>query len=283
MLINQVLFPVSTPERFDGNQVELTGLVTKIWARSTGDVFARLSVGEISQDEGNYEPTTFDAHLTLQLPNGQVNGQDISLLKGDLLHVTGYLRDITQWETLRDFLLKARQVSLLERVPELSQALDAQVKRMVTCVIPECLEVLNVKENPITLQSTARLEGNVARIWEYGGHLFVRLAVYDHHSFGTGTPGNHGRERRIPHYVTVQFTNEQVDGRSVNLKIKDRIRVYGNLGSRVYSENLRSFLLSAHKADVLAILSDGQAPDEVWIAYVQTCLVAHKLILYTKR
>ena len=96
-------------------------------------------------------------------------------------------------------------------------------------------------------------------------------------------PGNHGRERRIPHYVTVQFTNEQVDGRGVNLKIKDRIRVYGTLGSRVYSENLRSFLLSAHKADVLAILSDGQAPDEVWIAYVQTCLVAHKLIQYTKR
>ena len=283
MLINQVLFPVSTPERFDGNQVELTGLVTKIWARSSGDVFARLSIGEATQEEGNSKPGMLDARLTLQLPNGQVNGQDISLLKGDVLHVTGYLRDMTQWETLRDFLLKARQVSLLERVPELSQALDAQVKRMVTCVIPECLEVLNVKENPITLQSTARLEGNVARIWEYGGHLFVRLAVYDHRSLGTGMPGNHGRERRIPHYVTVQFTHEQVDGRGVNLKTKDRIRVFGTLGSRVYSENLRSFLLSAHKADVLAILSDGQAPDEVWIAYVQTCLVAHKLILYTKR
>jgi hypothetical protein len=283
MLINQVVFPPTTPERFDGNQVELTGLVTKIWARSTGDVFARLSIGEASQNEGITEPGTLDARLTLQLPNGQVNGQDISLLKGDILHVSGYLRDITQWETLRDFLLKARQVSLLERIPELSQALDAQVKRMLTCVIPETLEVLNVKENPITLQSTARLEGNVARIWEYGGHLFARLAVYDHRSLGTGTPGNHGRERRIPHYVTVQFTHEQVDGRGVNLKTKDRIRVFGTLGSRVYSENLRSFLLSAHKADVLAILSDGQAPDEVWIAYVQTCLVAHKLILYTKR
>ena len=55
MLINQVVFPVTTPERFDGNQVELTGLVTKIWARSTGDVFARLSIGEASQEEGNSE------------------------------------------------------------------------------------------------------------------------------------------------------------------------------------------------------------------------------------
>jgi len=283
MFINQVVFPATTPERFDGNQVELTGLVTKIWARSTGDVFVRLSIGEVSQDEGSSEPGTLDARLTLQLPNGQVNGQDISLLKGDVLHVNGYLSDITQWETLRDFLLKARQISLLERIPELSQGLDAQVKRMLTCVIPETLEVMHEKASPITLQSTARMEGVVARIWEYGGHLFVRLAVYDHHSFGTGTPGNHGRERRIPNYVTVQFTNEQVDGRGVNLKIKDRIRVYGILGSRVYSENLRSFLLSAHKADVLAILSDGQAPDEVWIAYVQTCLVAHKMIQYTKR
>jgi hypothetical protein len=261
MLINQVIFPATTPERFDGNQVELTGLVTKIWARSTGDVFARISIGEASPDEGISEPGMFDARLTLQLPNGQVNGQDISLLKGDLLHITGDLRDITQWETLRDFLLKARQVSLLERIPELSQALDAQVKRMVTCVIPETLEVLNVKASPITLQSTARLEGIVARIWEYSGHLFVRLAVYDRHS----------------------FTNEQVDGRGVNLKTKDRIRIFGTLGSRVYSENLRSFLLSAHKADVLAILSDGQTPDEVWIAYVQTCLVAHKMIQFTKR
>jgi hypothetical protein len=34
---------------------------------------------------------------------------------------------------------------------------------------------------------------------------------------------------------------------------------------------------------VLANLSDGQAPDEVWTAYVQTCLIAQKMIQYTKR
>ena len=283
MLINQVVFPVTTPERFDGNQVELTGLVTKIWARSTGDVFARISIGEASPEEGISEPGAFDARLTLQLPNGQVNGQDISLLKGDALRVTGYLSDITQGETLRDFLLKARQTGLVERIPELAPAMGAQVKRMLTCVIPETLEVLNVKVSQLTLQSAARIEGVVARVWEYGGHLFVRLAVYDLHTSITNAPGNNGRARRIPHYVTVQFTNEQVDGRGVNLKRQDRIRIFGTLGSRIYSENLRSFLLSAHKADLLANLSDGQAPDEVWTAYVQTCLVAQKMIQYTKR
>jgi hypothetical protein len=284
MSISPSVSPLTTSERFDANQVEIYGLVTKIWARSSGDVFARVTIGEISEpDEDNLEARSLDSRLTLQLPMGQVNGQDISLFKGDALHLTGYLSDLTQWETLRDFLLKARQVSLSERIPELAPALGAQVKRILTCVIPENLEILDPKIGQITLQSTARLEGVVARVWEYGGHLFTRLAVYDQHTLTSHMPGNHGRERRIPHYVTVQFTNEQVDGRGVNLKPKDRIRVSGTLGCRVYSENLRTFLISAHKADVLAHLSDGQAPDEVWTAYVQTCLVAHKLIQYTKR
>ena len=284
MLITPSVFTATTPERFDGNQVEFTGLVTKIWARSTGDVFARIIIGEVTdEEEENPEPRMIDARLTLQLPDGQVKGQDISLLKGDVLHVTGYLSDLTQWETMRDFLLKARQTSLIERIPELAPAMDSQVKRIVTCVIPETLEVKNTKVGQFTAQSTARLEGVVARVWEYGGHLFTRLAVYDRHTLITDAPGNNGRKRRIPHYITVQFANEQVDGRGVNLKRQDRIRVSGILGSRVYSENLRTFLLSAHKADVLANLSDGQAPDEVWTAYVQTCLVAQTLIQYTKR
>ena len=290
MLTTPTVFPVTTPEHFDGNLVEFTGLVTKIWARASGDVFARIAIGEPPDDEeDNPEPHVIDARLTLRLPNGQINGQDISLLKGDRLHVTGYLSDITQWETLRDFLLKARQAGLVERIPELASVMDAQVKRMVTCVIPEKMEVLapqraaEANSSPFPAQSAARLEGVVARVWEYGGHLFARVAVYDRYTVTTATPGNNGRERRIPHYVTVQFLNEQVDGRGVNLKPKDRIRVSGILGSRVYSENLRSFLLSAHKADVLATLSDGQAPDDVWTAYVQTCLVAQKMIQYTKR
>jgi hypothetical protein len=289
MLTTPAVLPVTTPERFDGNQVEFTGLVTKIWARSNGDafandIFARIAIGETPDDEDdNPEPRAIDARLTLQLPNGQVKGQDVSLLKGDMLHVSGYLSDITQWETLRDFLLKARQINLVERIPELAPAMDAHVKRMVTCVIPETLDVIPTKPGQSPAQSTARLEGVVARVWEYGGHLFARVAVYDRNTLVTAAPGNNGRERRIPHYVTVQFLNEQVDGRGVNLKPKDRIRVSGILGSRVYSENLRSFLLSAHKADVLAILSDGQAPDDVWTAYVQTCLVAQKMIQYTKR
>jgi hypothetical protein len=162
---------------------------------------------------------------------------------------------------------------------------------MVACVIPETLGVLHQKvcfKKMSTAGWRSPLKAPLdwkawCQVWEYGGHLFARVAVYDRHTLTTTTPGNNGRERRVPHYVTVQFLNEQVDGRGVNLKPKDRIRVSGILGSRVYSENLRSFLLSAHKADVLATLSDGQAPDDVWRAYVQTCLVAQKMIQYTKR
>lgn len=279
MLTNSPTVPISTPERFDGNQVEFTGIVTKIWSRSNGDVYARVAFGDPAADE---EDDT-SPRLTLKLTNGQVNGQDVSLLKGDVLHVTGYLSDTTQWETLRDFLLKAREPDLIEKIPELAAASEAQVKRVITCVTAEALEVLPIKSTELPAQNIARLEGVVARVWEFGGHLFARIAVYDRHTSVTPQPGNNGRARRIPHYVTVQFPHEQVDGRGVNIKQKDRIRVSGGLGSRIYSENLRSFLLNAQKGDVLANLSDGQAPDEVWTAYVQTCLVAQKLIQYTKR
>ena len=281
---NLVAFPPTTPERFDCNQVELVGFVTKIWARSSGDIFARLAIGEDSGDEKDPpESSAVDARLTLLLPGGQVNGKDISLIKGDAIQVSGYLNDIPQWDTLGDFLLKARQLSLIERVPELVAATDARVKRILTCVIPESLEVKVSRTAQVIPRSLARLEGVVARVWEYGGHLFARLAVYDQHTLTTNMPGNNGRLRRTPHYVTVQFTDEQVDGRVVKIRSKDRIRVTGTLGSRVYSENLRTFLISAHKADVLANLSDGQAPDDAWTVYVQTCLVAQQMIQYTRR
>jgi hypothetical protein len=278
------VFPHTTPERFDVNQVELVGLVTKLWARSTGDVFARISVGEIPEPgDDHLKDRSFDSRLTLLLPAGLVAGRDISLLKGDVLHIQGYLSDLTLWESLREFLLKARQSGLFERIPELAPAMGVQVKRMTTCVIPESLEVFDPKAIHPNLYSLARLEGVVARVWVYGGHCFTRLAVYDQHTHLTGLPGNHGRRRRIPHYLTVQFPHEKVDGRSPVLKPRDRIRVSGPLGSRVYSENLRTFLISARRADVLAGLSDGQAPDEVWTVYVQTCLVADTLIQYTRR
>ncbi len=262
--------------------MDLAGHVTKIWSRSTGDVFARIDTGATdAEKELDTIPNQVDPRLTLRLPGGQVGGRDVSLLKGDALHITGYLDDLPQWETLRDFLLKAREEELVKRIPELLAASSAQVKRSVTCVVPETLELLDPAR--FSPASFARVDGVVARVWEYGGHLFLRLAVYDRHTASTPAAGNHGRERRTPHYVTVQFLDQRVDGRAVILKLKDRIRVSGSLGSRIYSENLRSFLIAAHQASVLANLSDGQAPDEVWAAYAQTCLVAQKLIQYTKR
>jgi hypothetical protein len=289
MFTQPVLTTVVTPERFDCNQVEFAGVVTKIWSRSDGDVFARMRMDrlrapgdQLIEEEDEVESNSVDARLTVRFPNGQLNDQDISLLKGDVLRVRGYLSDTTQWESLRDFLLKARQPDLIQKIPDLAAAFNAQVKRAVTYVIPEMVEFIQGGKD-VPLVNTARLEGVVARVWEYGGHLFTRVAVYDQHTTTTGEAGNNGRNRRVPHYITVQFTDEQVDGRTVGLKARDRMRVTGSLGSRVYSENLRSFLLSAHQGQVLATLSNGDAADEVWTAYIQTCLLAQTLILYTKR
>ena len=93
--------PALSPERFDANQVELSGVVTRIWARR-GDVFARLDTSSAQQQDSSAL-----LRCTLRFPNGLVNGQEVSLLKGDGLHLTGYLEDLPGEETLRDFLLKA--------------------------------------------------------------------------------------------------------------------------------------------------------------------------------
>lgn len=277
-MLTQPHVPVSTPERFDGNHVECTGVVAKIWSHTGGDVFARLAPGDPSPEADENAAI----RLTVKFPNGQFQGRDISLLKGDALHIGGFLSDVSQIETLRDFLLKARQIDLFEKLPELQPSAGSQVRRAMTYVIPESLAFLETTQGFPQI-NTARIEGVVARVWLYGGHLFARVAVYDRHTELTAEMGNNGRQRRIPHYVTVQFTDEQVNGRTVSLKTKDRVRVSGVLGSRIYSENLRGFLLSAHQGDVLATLSNGDAAEDVWTSYAQTCVVAHHLIAYTKR
>ena len=53
MSLSPTIFPPTTPERFDANQVEIYGRVTKIWARSCGDVFVRIMIGGDSPPGGD--------------------------------------------------------------------------------------------------------------------------------------------------------------------------------------------------------------------------------------
>jgi hypothetical protein len=267
-----------TPERFDGNTVSCSGAVTRIWSRASGDIFIRLA---LDAPEGLAGDPSSSPRLTLRLPDGRMGGQDISLMKGDRLQVAGYLSDYEYWETLRDFLIKARRSGLAEHLPELAEAAGARVRRVMTNVVPEQLVCLPPGEAAPC--NDARLDGLVVRIWPYGGHLFARLAVYDRQTVCQATNGKGGRPRRVPHYVTILFPAGQAGERPVRVRQRDRIRVSGQLGSRLYTENLRTFLINAGQAGVLARLGDGNAPDHIWTTYARTCLVARTLIQYTRK
>ena len=262
--------PLST-ERFDANQVELSGVITRIWARH-GDVFARLDTSSSLKDD----PGAL-LRSTLCFPAGLVDGQEVSLLKGDGLHLTGHLEDLPGEETLHDFLLKAGELAQLETYPELGQ-LAGRARRAMTCVIPDTLQIVH----PNAPLNAVRIEGVVAKAWEYDGHRFVRLAVYDRHTRLTGQPGKNGRPRRTPHYVSVLFEAGQVAGRPVVLKVRDRCRIGGLLVDRPYSESLRTFLLDSHQADALAELPNSDDLADIRIRRSSVCVLAQTLIQFTK-
>jgi len=263
-----------TPERFDANLAALCGEVTRIWARG-GDVFARLDTA-ILQSTGESAVNVIP-RATLRFPAGQVAGQEVSLLKGDRLRLSGYLTDLNQTETLADFLRKAEKLDLLQTIPELA-GLEAHARRAITCIIPENLEHV---EAFAPLNSVC-LEGVIAKVWDYDQHKFARLAIYDRHTQVTDQPGKNGRPRRIPHYVTLQFSNGQVAGRAVNIKPKDRLRISGSLIDRPYSEDLRNFLLDARQAEVLARIPNSDDVGELRIRRSSVCIVVQTMIQFTK-
>ena len=259
------------PERFDANQAVLAGQVTRIWARG-GDVFARLETTEPALPAEAAEAP----RVTLRLPGGLAGGQEVSLLKGDRLRLSGHLADLPQDEGLRDFLRRAERLDLLERHPELA-ALNGKARRTLTCLVPESLERIDA---PLAL-NTVRLEGVVARAWEYDGQRFARLAIYDAHTAVTAQPGKDGRPRRIPHYISVLFPGGQLNGRPVSVRPKERLRVSGCLVDRPYSEDLRSFLLDAHLADQLASLPDSDLIADLRIRRSSACVVVQTLVQFT--
>lgn len=265
------------PERFDANQVALSGAITRIWARGS-DVFARLDTGNSTEADDLSEQVN---RATLLFPGGRLSGQELSLLKGDCLRLAGYLVDLTQSENLQDFLRKAEKLELLDElrsydIPE--TALAAHARRATTCVISENLEHLSAA---VALNSVC-LEGVIAKVWDFDRHRFARLAVYDRNTATTGQEGKNGRPRRIPHYVTIQFPDGQVSGRPVSLKAKDRIRASGYLVDRPYSEDLRNFLLDAHQAEILSKIPNSDDVADLRIRRSSACVVVQTLIQFTR-
>ena len=259
-------------EHFDANQVALAGTITRIWARGA-DIYARLDARPA--DEDNSLPTALRA--TLRLAGGQINGQEVTLLKGDRVRVLGYLADSTLDERLEDFLKKAGKLDWLKEMPELA-ATQAQARRNMTCLIPESLERLSA---PAQL-NTARLEGVVVKCWDFNHSRFARLAVYDKNTRLSDEIGKNGLPRRTPHYVNIFFPQAQVGGREILLHAKERIRVSGQLVDRPYSEELRTFLLDAKQAEVLSRLPNSDDVAELRIRRSSGMVQVEAMIVFSR-
>jgi len=126
-------------EQFHANTVELEGIITKIWKRGE-DVFARVATydehAEILEPPKNGELPKRQAHYSsLMILGGKTaDGNPVSLNTKDKVKVTGYIRDVSYSESLRDFLRKARLVKRIEDDDD-----DVRVGRTATYVVVESL------------------------------------------------------------------------------------------------------------------------------------------------
>ena len=122
-------------EQFHANSVELEGVVTKIWQRGE-DVYARVATydehAEILEPAKNGElPKRKASYSSLMILGGKTaDGIPVSLSAKDKIKVTGYIRDVSYSESLRDFLRKAKQVKRIEDGDD-----DVRVGRTATYVV----------------------------------------------------------------------------------------------------------------------------------------------------
>ena len=268
-------------ERMDENEVEISGSVIKIWRRDR-HIFARLAT-----QTGNKEAPP--PRFTVKFPDGSFNGEGITLMAGDALRIRGWITDEPYYENLSEFLARAKNPIRMDNHFDLKKIGEVRVKRALTAVIPEQLEPL---PEAIDLNKVV-VEGVIARAWEHKAGKYVRLAVYHRHTRYTGEEGNHGRPRREPSYMTVQFSDGLVDGRAVKILPKretpdesglaphDRVTASGMLAESFYSQSLHSFLLEAKRIDVLHEMPDASEAANVWSSYTQTVITARKLVQYT--
>lgn len=263
-------------EKFDLNWATVNGKIQRIRPWQDNLVLVYLQEDSSAPDDVQM--------LTIALPNGQVNGQDVSAMVGDQIRVTGWLQDWPYTESLTQFLSRSKRPNLQKELnlPGLN------IQRALTCIIPEESAQLGDDEDiPEDAQTNfARVEGSIARVWEYGGHRYCRLIMFDRHT----QLKDDGK--RQPHYLSVQFTGGMVNGRPVQISSKAgtknalcpgaRIRVSGKLIHRLYFENLRDYLNDARRIDLLSTLPD---PDrlvaDVRVRYVQVMLEARNLMRFS--
>ena len=260
----------SPKERFDLNSVIVAGTVQKLWGRGE-DVFARLRVstrGKIEEAED-----AFASYVNLRFPEGEVQGNPVSLSPGVQVRIAGFLTHTSYHERILKFLDAAGAKNFLDGVPEEDLAAWRNINFLRR---NSMLNVLGIhwigsdaefgkkklaesKEN-----NNVSLEGIVARLWEYphkeGVHTFARLACHDRWTPTVPGKADHfGRPRRKPHYLTVKLPDGKAGGVPVKLEKKMRVRVTGFMADLGGCVTLRENLLDTGSEDVIKLM--GRLPN----------------------
>jgi hypothetical protein len=285
----------SPKERFDLNGVVVAGTVIKLWGRGE-DVFARLRVstrGKIEETED-----AFASYVNLRFPEGEVQGNPVSLSPGVQVRIAGFLTHTSYHERILKFLDAAGAKNFLEGVPEEDLAAwrninflrrNAMLNVLGIHWIGSDAEFGKKKLAESKDNNNVSLEGIVARVWEYrhkeGVHLFARLACYDKWTPTVPGKADHfGRPRRKPHYLTVKLPDGKAGGVPVKLEKKMRVRVTGFMADQGECVTLRENLLDTGSEEVIKLM--GRLPNADKLADIsaqQTSLhiEAGALIVYS--
>lgn len=258
---------LATHERFDINSATVNGIVKKIHP------FGR---------DGTIMVHLEKPRVAIALPDtGAASGGDFSLVAGDALSVTGWLKDMRFEEGLTSFLARAGRLDLLEKYASLSDIKNKMVARSLTAIIPDSAFAVEADEQDDP-NNYVRLDGLVVRTWIYSRNVYARLAVYDRYEKNLDEMGQDGKlPRRQAHYVTVQFTNGEVQGRKIHLSRGNRLRVSGHLVTRVYIETLRDWLHQAKLAEFIQSFEDPDLLNNVRARYGQTVVQARGVIVFS--
>jgi hypothetical protein len=200
--------------------------------------------------------------------------------------VTGYLSHTEFDETIRRFLEAADKPEFLDCVPpeDLAGWQAIAFKRVNTMFNVETLELLDGTKPESSGINRIVLEGVLAQQWTHAEDVYLRLAVYDQHTAVTGEAGNFGRPRRRPHYITALLPGgKTTGGREVQVHVKDRLRITGELHDRGYRRSLHELLLatgSSSFTDLLQRLPNADNLHTISAQQESLHVVASSVIVY---
>ena len=254
-------------ERFDINQVQISGVIQKIWDYDQ-DIFLRLRF-KPPEDKP-------DRFVTLSIPDGMVAGQLVSLQRGEMIQVEGHLVDVPYTEDIRQFFRDAKATNIFDSLEDKARWLNVQVKRIGTQVAVTSLAPVS---NDPRLNAVI-VQGIAVRVWRGGADLFTRLAIYDQHtSIISQEKGK--LPRRKPHYITLRFIERKAGNKAVQIKKRQRLRVSGHLHVRNYKQSLEDVLKRADQVVLLKDIPEHQA-DEIAAMRESLYVVVESAILMTR-